>query len=101
MDRDRVDICGTLATIIGYAYRLPKERIVGPDWLTMRRAEEFAVAAKLPEDTTASQVPEMLQALLADRIPTRRLSREQGTTHHSVSGREGRAKAEGSDCGRR
>jgi uncharacterized protein (TIGR03435 family) len=79
MDRDRVDICGTLATIIGYAYRLPKERIVGPDWLTTRRAEEFAVAAKLPEDTTASQVPEMLQALLADRfqLAVHRGSREQ------------------------
>jgi uncharacterized protein (TIGR03435 family) len=62
MYRGRVDICARLATIIGYACRIPPYRILGPSWLTERRSA-FAIEAKLPEGASASQVPEMLQTL--------------------------------------
>jgi uncharacterized protein (TIGR03435 family) len=82
MDRGRVDICARLATVIGYAYRLPLYRIVGPNWLNDRRSGAFAIAAKLPEGSPVNQVPEMLQSLLADRfqLVVHRASREEFVT---------------------
>jgi uncharacterized protein (TIGR03435 family) len=69
MDRGRVDIeCATLAALIGYAYRVPPYRITGPDWLRDRRGATFDISAKLPQDASEKKVPEMLQALLADRF---------------------------------
>jgi uncharacterized protein (TIGR03435 family) len=40
-------------------------QISGPDWMNSTR---FDVVAKLPANTTREQVPQMLQALLADRF---------------------------------
>ncbi|HEX3746337.1 MAG TPA: TIGR03435 family protein [Bryobacteraceae bacterium] len=82
MDAGRVDVCGTLAAVIAYAYRIPRDRIVGPDWLTTRRADQFAIAAKLPDGAAPRQVPEMLQGLLADRfhLAAHRGSREEAVT---------------------
>jgi uncharacterized protein (TIGR03435 family) len=40
-------------------------QIAGPDWL---RSEIFEIHAKIPEGYSKDQVPEMLQALLADRF---------------------------------
>lgn len=82
MDRGRVDICARLATVIGYAYRMPPYRIVGPNWLNDRRSGAFAIAAKLPEGSPTNQVPEMLQSLLADRfqLVVQRGSREEFVT---------------------
>lgn len=68
MDGGRVDIeCATLITLIGYAYRFSPDRIKGPDWMAHGSAR-FDIAAKIPRDSSASQVPEMVQALLADRF---------------------------------
>jgi uncharacterized protein (TIGR03435 family) len=50
---------------IAIAYRLRLDQIVAPDWLSSQR---FDIAAKLPEGSPQSQVPEMLQALIADRF---------------------------------
>ncbi len=55
----------SLRDYIRRAYRLRDYQILGPDWLT---SERFDVDAKLPKGGTPSQVPEMLQALLADRF---------------------------------
>ncbi len=55
----------TLRDCIRTAYRLKDFQISGPDWMTTAR---FDIVAKLPEGATKDQVPEMLQALLADRF---------------------------------
>jgi uncharacterized protein (TIGR03435 family) len=65
----RVDIqCFTLAALMGHAFRIPPDRIVGPDWIAAAGATKFDIAAKLPEGASEAQVPEMLQALLEDRF---------------------------------
>ena len=55
----------SLKDYIGFAYRVKPNQILGPDWLASQR---FDIAAKLPEGASSTQVPEMLQALLADRF---------------------------------
>jgi uncharacterized protein (TIGR03435 family) len=66
IDGARVDIGNLpLAELIRIAYRVKPYQISGPDWMG---AERFDVLAKLPEGATPEQVPEMLQALLAERF---------------------------------
>jgi uncharacterized protein (TIGR03435 family) len=55
----------SLKDVIAAAYRTKTSQIVGPDWIGQMR---FDIAAKIPEGTSASLVPEMLQALLGDRF---------------------------------
>jgi uncharacterized protein (TIGR03435 family) len=69
-----------LADLIQYAYKVKNYQVSGPDWI---KTERFDIQAKLPEGATREQVPEMLQALLADRFQLK-LRREQ--TEHSVFG---------------
>ncbi|HEY1341222.1 MAG TPA: TIGR03435 family protein [Bryobacteraceae bacterium] len=66
IDAARVDI-GTLALaeLIRIAYRVKSYQITGPSWMA---TERFDIAAKLPEGASTEQVPEMLQALLAERF---------------------------------
>src|SRR5665213_1761467 len=58
----------TLKDYIGMAYRLPAGQINAPGWIAQER---FDIAAKLPDGASSSQVPEMLQALLASRFELR------------------------------
>jgi uncharacterized protein (TIGR03435 family) len=58
----------SLKEYLGIAYQLKAHQIVGPEWIT---SERFDIAAKLPEGATRSQVPEMVQNLLADRFQVR------------------------------
>src|SRR5579871_3533691 len=55
----------TLRDCIRTAYRLKDYQISTPDWMASTR---FDIIAKLPEGATKDQVPEMLQALLAERF---------------------------------
>jgi uncharacterized protein (TIGR03435 family) len=55
----------TLLDCIRGAYRVRDFQIVGPDWMTKAR---FEISAKLPAGAYADQIPEMLQALLAERF---------------------------------
>ena len=55
----------TLRDYVAMAYRLPANQVTGPDWMTQVR---FDVAAKVPDGATMNQVPEMFQALLAERF---------------------------------
>lgn len=50
---------------IRMAYRVKDYQVLGPDWLA---TENFDIAAKLPDGATRSQLPEMIQSLLADRF---------------------------------
>jgi uncharacterized protein (TIGR03435 family) len=66
----------TLRDCIRGAYRVRDFQIVGPDWMTRAR---FEISAKLPPGASAEQIPEMLQALLAERfkLEVRREMKEQ------------------------
>src|SRR5215470_8385746 len=55
----------SIKDIVGIAYRVKPNQIVGPDWLTGQR---FTIAAKLPDGASQDQVPQMLQSLLTDRF---------------------------------
>jgi uncharacterized protein (TIGR03435 family) len=55
----------SLRDFIRVAWRVRDYQIEAPSWLASAR---FNVSAKLPEGCTQKQVPEMLQALLADRF---------------------------------
>lgn len=55
----------TLRDCIRGAYRVRDFQIAGPDWMTKAR---FEISAKLPAGASTDQIPEMLQALLAERF---------------------------------
>jgi uncharacterized protein (TIGR03435 family) len=68
VEGNRVDIgISSLSELIGMAYKVKYYQIQGPDWLGPT-GQRFDILAKLPEGATKEQVPEMLQALLADRF---------------------------------
>ncbi len=73
----------TLLDCIRGAYRVRDFQITGPDWMTKSR---FVISAKLPPNASADQIPEMLQALLADRfkLEIRREMKEQNVYVLSV-----------------
>ena len=54
-----------LKDYVAMAYRLKTYQISGPDWTGTDR---FDLTAKLPSGANSDQIPEMLQALLADRF---------------------------------
>jgi len=65
----------TLRDCIRGAFRTRDFQIVGPDWMANAR---FEIDAKLPAGASTDKIPEMLQALLADRfkLTTRRETKE-------------------------
>jgi len=66
VDGNRVDIrFFALADLIRTAYKVKQFQLSGPDWMS---AERWDVQAKMPEGATKDDVPQMLQALLADRF---------------------------------
>jgi len=61
-----VDIgASSIAELICLAYAAPSYRLSGPSWMTAFR---FNVLATIPDGASKEQVPEMLQALLAERF---------------------------------
>jgi uncharacterized protein (TIGR03435 family) len=79
VDAARVDIGSlSLADLIGIAYQVKAYQIQGPDWMS---SERFDVVANLPEGASKEQVPQMLQALLAERF---QLKAHHETKEHSV-----------------
>jgi uncharacterized protein (TIGR03435 family) len=85
IDASRVEFLGaTLPQLIRNAYRLePYQTVTGPDWM---KKTYFDVFAKLPGGAIKGQIPEMLQALLADQLKlvVRRESREEAVCVLSV-----------------
>jgi len=55
----------SLKDCIRIAYRVKEFQVQGPDWLDHER---FEITAKLPDGSSKDQIPEMLQALLAERF---------------------------------
>jgi uncharacterized protein (TIGR03435 family) len=90
LDRGRVVIeCATVRTLIGYAFRFSPERIAeriperikGPEPMMGLQAPRFDIGAKIPPGTPVDRVPEMLQALLADRF---KLALHRGNTRQEI-----------------
>jgi len=55
----------TMKDYIALAYRVKAYQVTGPDWIATDR---FDINAKLPAGAKSDQIPEMMQALLADRF---------------------------------
>ncbi len=78
-DAGRVDIGFlSLSDLIRTAYRVKPYQLSGPGWMSEQR---WDIQATIPEGASADQVPEMLQALLADRF---KLTIHRSTTEHSI-----------------
>lgn len=77
----------SLKFLIQTAYRMEPYQIVSPDWMATTR---FDILAKLPAGANKTQIPEMLQALLAERfgLTVHRESKEQ-QVYALVVGRDG------------
>jgi len=72
----------SLTDLIRIAYEVKDYQISGPDWLgSTMSAQRFNVHATIPEGATKEQVPQMLQALLAERF---KLVIHRETKDHSV-----------------
>jgi uncharacterized protein (TIGR03435 family) len=54
-----------LKDYLAFAYRTKTTMITGPDWAV---SDRFDLSASLPAGSTTAQLPEMMQALLADRF---------------------------------
>jgi uncharacterized protein (TIGR03435 family) len=88
IDAARVDIgLAPLAFLIRMAYNVKPYQLSGPDWMARER---FDVVANLPEGAAKDQVPQMLQALLAERfkLAVRRESKVQ-TVYALLVGKDG------------
>jgi uncharacterized protein (TIGR03435 family) len=83
IDGAMVDIGSfSLKDLIRTAYEVKDYQISGPDWLgSIMTAQRYNVQATIPEGATKEQVPQMLQALLADRF---KLVVHRETRDHSV-----------------
>jgi uncharacterized protein (TIGR03435 family) len=82
IDGAMVDIGSfSLTDLIRTAYEVKDYQISGPDLGSVMTAERFNIRATLPEGATEKQVPQMLQALLADRF---KLVVHRETKDHSV-----------------
>jgi uncharacterized protein (TIGR03435 family) len=71
IDGKRVDIGNFgLMQLICKAYDVKPYQVSGPSWLQVvgMSAQRFDIVANLPEGATKEQVPQMLQALLAERF---------------------------------
>jgi uncharacterized protein (TIGR03435 family) len=81
IDGSRVDIGNfTLLQLITKAYDVKTYQVQGPSWMTPA-AQRFDIVANLPAGATKEQVPQMLQALLAERF---KLVIHRDTKEHNV-----------------
>jgi len=62
----RVDIgYMSLADLLTFAFNVKPGQLSGPEWM---KSERFDILAKMPDGATRDQMPDMLQALLAERF---------------------------------
>jgi uncharacterized protein (TIGR03435 family) len=79
VEGNRVDIGSMpLSSLIQAAYRVKPYQVSGPPWISGQR---FDILANMPEGASHDLVPEMLQALLAERF---KLTIHRETKEHSV-----------------
>src|SRR5947209_1400099 len=68
----------SLKDCIRVAYRVKDFQVQAPDWTASTR---FDIVAKLPAGSSEDQIPEMLQALLAERF---KLTSHRDTKEHAI-----------------
>jgi len=79
VDPGRVEfIYEDLKSLIGVAYKLRPNQIAGPDWMVNRR---FDIIARFPAGANRDDIPQMLQALLKERL---KLEAHFESKEHSV-----------------
>jgi uncharacterized protein (TIGR03435 family) len=76
----------SFSDLIGAAYRVRTDQIEGPDWMSTFR---FDIQATMPRESTAEQVPEMLQALLAARFQLRARRSQKEMTVYALTVKKG------------
>jgi uncharacterized protein (TIGR03435 family) len=77
IDGPRVEIInGSLIDLVHTAFRVNSYQVQGPEWMA---SQKFDVQARMPAGVSKEQVPEMLQALLAERFGLK--------VHHATSER--------------
>jgi uncharacterized protein (TIGR03435 family) len=83
----------SLKILIQIAYRMQPYQVTSPEWMATTR---FDILAKLPAGANKTHIPEMLQALLADRfgLAAHRESKEQ-QVYALMVGRDGPKLKEG------
>ena len=54
-----------LKTLVSIAYKLKPYQVTGPDWMA---SERYDIIAKIPDGATKDDIPQMLQALLKERL---------------------------------
>jgi uncharacterized protein (TIGR03435 family) len=68
VEGNRVEIgISAISELIGMAYKVKYYQVQGPDWLGPT-GQRFDIIAKMPEGATKDDVPQMIQALLAERF---------------------------------
>ena len=84
----RVDIrFMSLDNLILTAYRIKPHQLSGPDWM---RSQKFDIEARMPDPAAKDRLPEMLQALLAERFKLSiRRDRKEQPVYALVVGRNG------------
>jgi uncharacterized protein (TIGR03435 family) len=90
VEGNRVEIGVTaLSELVAMAYKVKYYQIQGPEWLGPM-GQRFDIVAKMPEGANKDQVPEMLQALLADRFKlTMHRSSKESQVYALVIGKNG------------
>lgn len=82
VDKARVEYSSmSLDALIMEAYKVKSYQIAGPDWISGMSAPRFDIQAKMPDGATEAQIPEMLQALLAERFG---LKFHRDTKEHNI-----------------
>ena len=82
----------SLMNLISMAYETNRDYITGPSWL---EGQNFSVTAKLPAGSSKSQVPAMLQRMLAEALQTGDPSRREGPAGVPADGGQAGAEVQG------
>jgi uncharacterized protein (TIGR03435 family) len=90
IDKAYADFGGSsLASLIAYAYRVKDYQVSGQEWM---EAAHFDVLGKLPEGASKDSVPEMMQALLAERFHLKLRAVSKDLSVYALVLREGGSK---------
>jgi uncharacterized protein (TIGR03435 family) len=83
-----------LMQLICTAYKVKPFQVNGPSWMN---STMFDISAKLPDGATKDQVPEMLQALLADRFKMTLRRENKEHSEYALTVAKGGAKLKSAD----
>ena len=82
VDKARVEYSSmSLDALLMEAYGVKSYQLQGPSWISGMTAPRFDIQAKMPDGATEDQIPQMMQALLAERfgLKVHKSTKEQST----------------------